>query len=145
MREPRYKPQPNSLSCEEIRFWLSELQYKYGWTSQALAEALGIRSRHLCLKRSGSSWIYPGQQARFSRQIRAILEGKIVCRQVGPMTPRAHVIRSRPVPAEHPVPLHQPARLRYNLATGRLEWRRPVMSGFPTLPSFKDLLKRDRM
>jgi hypothetical protein len=126
------------LSCDELRYWMKELYTNpaLGWAghSGCLASAFGIDGAcpagtyKGCFRRS---WIYPGQQLRFSRQLAKILAGEIVCRKVG-----GH---HKAVLADSPQPLRLPTRMRYDLGAGRLGWAPTVVPTGPRLPSFKEL------
>jgi hypothetical protein len=130
------------MSTGELRWWFRRLSTEnaWGWAGHpsALAHAVGLHDKHARssfnskFRERNAAWIYPGEQLRFSRGVRKILAGQVVCRKVG-----AHW---QAVVADHPQPLKLPARFRYNLATGGLEWVTVGVSPGSVLPSFKRLL-----
>jgi hypothetical protein len=128
------------MSCEEIRYYLRLLHRTpdLGWYKRttALAHAVGLYTKdarsHLLRKLCDDCWIYPGEQLRFSKGIRQILSGKLVCVHVKGNSWGCAI-------AAQPVPLQLPKRMRYNLATGRLEYLATPIETQPTLPSFRDV------
>jgi len=136
-------PQPltgrDVMSVEEIRSWLAQLKEDPSWGGGALAQAIGLHCRErrdnlaaLNGKIKGTNWIYPSEQLRFTRQIRKILAGEIVCRKFGK--------RFDGVLAEHPIPLRASTRLRYDLSSGRLVFSSIPFANRPTLPSFQSVI-----
>lgn len=138
---PATKFQPDCMSHEEIRYWMNELNTnpRYGWAGhpRALGRAIGFHDVNpagtMRGKICGRCWIYPSEQPRLTRKIRAILAGEIVRRQRTKTTFDA-------VLADRPVPLRLPARLRVCLETGKLERVQISLKRPATLPSFADVL-----
>jgi hypothetical protein len=130
------------VSADELRWWMRELDTNqiYGWAGHptALARAFGfndsspVSSMRSKYRERNRAWIYPSEQLRFSRQLKKLLAGEIICRQVG--------TRWQAVVADAPQALRQPVRFRYNLARGGLEWVRVGGSPGSVLPSFKTLM-----
>lgn len=136
------------MSCDEIRHWLREFYTRpeLGWCphTAALAAAVGAAlstSRKNCAtliaKVKGRGWIYPGEQVRYTRQLRLMLAGVLICRQA----PGFRGQRGwRGVIADHPAPLKEAIRMRYDLTSGRLGYTRPTMGAQPMLPSFASVM-----
>jgi hypothetical protein len=123
------------MSCDEIRHWLSVLHEQIGWPWETLARTLAIgEGKHVASKVRGNSWIYPGEQIRMSRQLDRIISGELVCEKRGQ--------RVDAVLADNPQPLRQPARLAFDLSTGRLRWVQPRLAPHPMLPSFRSWLTK---
>src|SRR5215472_1503033 len=89
----RPHPPPRSaadvLSADELRYWIDQFRRNpdLGWSHcrLALARFLGIDPPGLRSKiRHGrtQAWIYPGEQIRFTRQIRRLLAGEVIPRQM---------------------------------------------------------------
>jgi hypothetical protein len=129
------------MSAAELRYWFKLLftDPQYGWAGHgsALARALGFNDSSPCssfkakFRERNQAWIYPGEQLRFSRQLRKILDGSIVCCKVGAYY--------QAVVASDPRPLRTPVRFRYNLAAGGLEWVRVGAGPGTVLPSFQSV------
>lgn len=133
---------------DELRYWIREFLYNpaFGWSRCKLAFArfLGIDLSGLRSKlREGRTraWIYPGEQIRFSRQVRRLLAGEMVPKQ---MRASSGQMRWEAVVADHPRPIHRqgPLRFRVDLARGRWGWE-VAPSYAPPLPSFRALLERE--
>lgn len=127
------------MSQAEILYWFRELgtNPEHGWAGHwaALGRAVGFDknpSESIKAKVYYGSWIYPGEQIRFSRRLRTVLSGEVVCRKLGQYY--------QAVLSDNPIPLKGTTRLRYNLGTERLQWVVPVLSPGPVLPSFKQLM-----
>jgi len=137
---PHLRSPQGAMSCDELRYWIKTLLEEFDWRPLPLARALGIwtdnrhAGGHVVRKLSGG-WIYPGEQIRFSRGIRKIIAGELVCAKVSGREWGAVV-------ANNPRPLRLPARLRYNLGAGRLEYVPKELGTKPTLPSFRDVLTK---
>jgi hypothetical protein len=154
MMSPRIHARPRRpasvMSQDELRYWIREFLYNpiYGWShcKGAFARCLAIDLHGLKSKiRQGrtQAWFRGGEQFRFSRQIRLLLSGRIVPKQI---RAKSGQLRWEAVVADQPQPLpvHQPPRFRYNLAAGRLELMPPVKPIFPTLPSFRAAIEHIR-
>jgi hypothetical protein len=137
---PHIRSPQGIMSCEELRYWIRELLEVHHWRPLPLARACGIHTAndraggHIRRKLTGG-WIYPGEQIRFTRGIRRILAGELVCMHLGG-------VKWGCVVASHPVPLKLPSRLRYNLTSGRLEYVSTSTETRPSLPSFADVLSK---
>jgi hypothetical protein len=133
---PHIRSPKGVMSCDEIRYWLRELTANHGWTFRALARLFGRMRRNgqpndgAVRSKLNHSWIYPGDQVVYSRQIDRILSGELVRR------------RSHAVVADHPVPIHRPARMVYDFVSDRLRWVNPRLVASPTLPSFATAFER---
>jgi len=138
---PHIKSPKGVMSCDEIRFWIRYLLEQEGWRPLVLARAIGIHTDnrhaggHVRRKLDADEWIYPGEQIRFTRGLRRVLAGELVCRHLGGN-------KWGCVVADNPVPLRLPTRMRYNLAAGRLEYAPTTLECKPSLPSFRDVLTR---
>jgi hypothetical protein len=135
------------MSQDELRHWISEFLYNpaFGWSRSKLAFArfLGIDLSGLRSKLRAAptrAWIYPGEQIRFSRQIRRLLAGELIPKQ---MRAPSGQLRWEAVLADHPQPIrrHELARPRFDLATVRLRWE-VAPSSAPPLPSLRTLFER---
>jgi hypothetical protein len=115
------------MSCDEIRYWIREV-IGLGWSPTTLARALGLPDRGALMSKLRRSWIFPGEQVRFTRQFDRIISGELVQATVNG--------KLAAVLSDNPVPLKRPARLVYNLKTGAISWvaSRPTVE--PVLPSF---------
>jgi hypothetical protein len=130
------------MSQDELRHYIHEFLYNpaFGWSDSklALARYLGIDLPGLRSKiRQGRTQarFVGGEQFRFTRLTRRLLAGEVVPKQ---MRAPSGQMRWETVIADHPQPIRLPARLRYNLTTGRIEYVPPVApSCVPTLPSFR--------
>jgi hypothetical protein len=136
------------MSCDEIRYWIREIitNPDWGWKGRgtAIATVLGIHTgrsanSHLRRKLDPDCWIYPGEQIRFTKGLRRILAGEV--KVVEGRCPRGRARTWNVVVVDNPVPLPRPRRLRYNLATGRLEHVTDPLESRPSIPSFKDALR----
>jgi hypothetical protein len=128
------------MTCDEIRYWLKELHEKHGWNWACLARTLRLgEAKHARSKLRRNVRFVGGEQRRCSRQIDRILSGELVTAMLpGKKGPP----RQQAVVADHPVPIQQPARLVYDLATGRMHWKKPRSVPEPVLPSFATALRR---
>jgi hypothetical protein len=125
------------MSREEIRHWMRELHTTYGWPWETLARTLGLgEGKHAVSKVRGNSWFRGGEQPRCSRQFDRIISGELVLSK-----PNKYG-RIDAVLADHPVPLSQPARLKFDFASNRLRWVVPRQAPPPMVPSFLSGLAR---
>jgi hypothetical protein len=127
------------MSCDEIRYWIRELREHHGWPGRLLARTLGLPDKGALMSKLRRSWIYPGEQIRFSRQLDHIISGELVPQRL--RAPSGQM-RWEAVVADHPVPLQKAARLAYDLKTGRLRWVQPRMAPDPVLTSFSTAIER---
>lgn len=138
---PHIRSPQGVMSCDEIRFWITQL-LEQGWRPTALAHVVGIHTGNNCAshlrRKLTGSWIYPGEQIRFSNGLKRILAGELVCVHLGGRNGNSWGA----VVASNPVPLRLPTRLRYNLGAGRLEYAPTVLECKPTLPSFRDVFTK---
>jgi hypothetical protein len=114
------------MTCEEIRYWIRELMKT--WPYGCLARTLGLPDLMAMKSKLRRSWIYYGEQIRFSAQIDRILRGELVPVKTG--------LRWDAMVVDDPVPLKQPARMQYDLQAGRLKWVPPRRGVEPVLSSF---------
>ena len=136
---PNWKPPPDVMSCDEIRWWLKALTTRYHWQKKPLARLLGTERTRFYDKITGKRWLFPSEQIRYSHILKRIISGELVLipgRRGGcpPKWPGKVVI------ADFPVPLAQPPRFRFDLRTGKVERPSPHETPGPALPSFKTLL-----
>jgi hypothetical protein len=144
---PPPRTAPDVMSQDELRHYIREFLYNpaFGWSESklALARYLGIDLPGLRSKiRQGRTQarFVGGEQIRFTRQIRRLLAGEVVAKQM--RAPSGHM-RWDAVIADPPQPIHLPARLRWDLAKGRIERVPPAAPCYgPTLPSFRDIFER---
>jgi hypothetical protein len=118
------------MSTEELRYYIAFLLER--WPKNCLARTLGAWNRASLKSKLHTSWIYPGEQVRFTRMIDRILSGELV-----PVRGKHWRLRADAVVASHPVPLAEPARLKYSLEEGRLGWVVPRTRVTPRLLSFQ--------
>lgn len=143
-RRPWYKPADDVMSVNEIRYWLKEIPEKHGWRQHAFARALGTKYSEILKKVSGKSWIYRTEHLRYSRVLKRIISGELIC---DPGTPRKRKIVIIPripphaVVATNPRPLPQPVRSTFDFATGKLAHIYPRREKESPIPSFQTALK----
>lgn len=123
------------MSCDEIRYWLRELMAR-GWSCSALTRVLGASNDGSLISKLKRSWIYPSEQIRFTRQLDRILSGELVQARCGKWG------RLEGVLADNPVPIRRPARMVYDLKTGKVGYVAPRPTIVPMLPSFRDALEK---
>jgi hypothetical protein len=118
----------------ELRHWIHEFLHNpvLGWSLSKLAFArfLGIDLHGLKSKvrhRPTQAWFRGAEQFRFTRQIRRLLAGQVVPRQIRAQSGQ---LKWEAVPADHPRPLRLPRRWRYNLASGRIEFVPPLVPSY---------------
>jgi hypothetical protein len=124
---PHIRSPEGVMSCEEIRHWIRELMTTHRWPRRLLARVLGVRNAGAMKSKLKRSWIYPGEQLRFSRQIDRILSGELVPMKFGN--------RYDAVVADNPVPLAGRPVMAWLPGVG-LHWKAPRVSAAHTLPSF---------
>jgi len=125
------------MSCNEIRHWMRELHATYGWPWETLARTLGLgEGKHAASKVRGNSWFKGGEQLRCRRGLDRIISGELV------LSKPNNYGRIDAVLADHPVPLSQPGRLKFDFASNRLRWVIPRQAPHPVLPSFRSGLSK---
>lgn len=140
-----WKPPPGVMSCEEIRWWMDELRRR-GWNRGVTQRALGMR-HHNWRKATGKSWIYPGEQIRFSRALKRIIRGEVVMQPTGRRSGRRDRFTGlqqvqRAVVIEcNPQPLRMPMQVRYDLRAGGFRLSPKELPPENPLPDFKKLVK----
>jgi hypothetical protein len=127
---PHLRSPKGVMSPDEIRFWIKELLTKHGWGPCGLARAVGICDAGGLKSKLRKSWIFPGEQIRFSRQLDRIISGELIPKPIGPQG------RIEAVLADNPKPLVSRPRMAYDLTAGRLGFVNPRITVPPTLPSF---------
>ena len=131
-----WKPPPEMMSCDEIRWWLTALRQRYGWGTRVLGRTMGLRNEAAVgAKASGKAWIYGSEQVRMSRQLKRIISGELV--PIPGRRGRGHA--GKAVLVAHPTPLRLPTRMRYDMTCRRVRFE-PMELPAPALPSFKTLL-----
>lgn len=135
-----------TLSCEQIRWWLKELSENphWGWSRNKsnLARALGFRGDYAfenMRNKNTGAWIYPSEQVRLSVRIRLLVNGHIIPDYSRKPHNYAYANPPRPVappPAQLAVSTH---RNGPNLAVRRFE------APPSTLPDFKSVFKNARL
>jgi hypothetical protein len=141
LRTRRWVAPPDCMSCDEIRWWITELLDHHGWPNMALARTLGLKyPTNLRGHASGRVWLWPTRQMRFSRVLKRIISGELVCRRLKYYKTAFPGWSGVAVIADHPVPLKMRPKMQFDLKTGRLSqvsvFERPAAK----LPSFKTLL-----
>jgi hypothetical protein len=131
---PHIRSPKGVMSCEEIRHWFVALRRDHGWAGALLARTVGLPDKGAMTSKLRRSWIYPGEQLKFSRQLDRILSGELVPLQIGR--------RWEAVLADNPKPLVRQARMAYDFATGRVRWVTPRIGVDPTLPGFQQVMTR---
>lgn len=138
---------PDCLSCDEIRFYLKQLieNPDFGWSHAylALERAFGMPQplKHRLRTKLKRSWIYPGEQIRFSRAIREILAGELVPKSI--VHPGAKRVVWMPARAENPVPIRaaQKGCWKVDVQSGRLSFSRPPVGFTQEAPAFSTWLR----
>lgn len=138
---------PDCLSCDEIRFYLKQLieNPDFGWSHayRALEAAFGMEepAKHRLRQKLRRSWIYPGEQIRFSRVTREILAGTLVPKLL-PDGKKGRVVWM-PARAARPVPIAAAQRgcWKVDFQSGRLSFSRPPVSFTPEAPAFSTWLR----
>lgn len=114
-----------------------ELVDRRGWNRGELQRALGL-PHHNLRKALGKDWIYPGEQIRFSRQLRKIISGEVVLKEM-----RRHTGKPvrEPVLAAHPEPLRMPMKITFDMKAGRCRMQPSIVPPENPLPVFGRLLE----
>lgn len=120
------------MSTEELRYYIAFLIER--WPKKCLARTLGAYDYGSLASKLKKSWIYPGEQIRFTRMIDRILSGELVPVRGGG---RGSRIRDEAVVASNPIPMADPPRLKYSLKERRLGWVAPRARVRPQLLSFQ--------
>lgn len=121
-----------SMSEAEIVHWIAFLRDVKGWKWVNIGRALGFKTPNQMAynKARGTSRIVGGEAIRCSRQLQAILAGRIL--EDGTL-------------ADDPQPMTGTTRMTYDLKAGRLGWITPKLEAqAPTLPSWKDAFAKAR-
>lgn len=132
---PHWKPPPDVMSCEEIRWWMRELRRR-GWNRGATQRALGMPKQDW-RKADGKEWIYPREQIRFSRQLGRIIRGEVVLHEPGF---GFHVQDALINP--NPTPLRMPMQMKYDMQARRFRLVPMLPPPENPLPNFKRLLDK---
>ncbi len=141
---------PDCLSCDEIRFYLRELiqNPQFGWSHayHALEVAFGMSNpgKQWLKTKIKRSWIYPGEQIRFSKVIREILAGELVPKRL-PDGPKGRMVWM-PARADHPIPI-KAARggcWKVDLQHGTLAFSRPPVTFTQGAPDFSSWLRNPK-
>ncbi len=61
---PHIRSPKGVMSCDDIRYRLSVLHERHGWTWETRARTLGIGEGKRLKGKLTGSWIYPGEQIR---------------------------------------------------------------------------------
>jgi hypothetical protein len=138
---------PDCLSCDEIRFYLEQLirNPDFGWSHayQALEVAFGMSNpgKQWLKTKIKRSWIYPGEQIRFTKVIREILAGELVPK----LLPDGRKGRMVWMPARaadpKPIKAAQKGCWKVNLESGRVSFSRPPVTFAPGVPAFSTWLR----
>jgi hypothetical protein len=127
------RTQPGVFSCAELRDLWRYLK-SIGWPPRAIDIAFDLRARQgghcaAMLRTNGKHrWIFPNEQARWSKTMRRILAGELTW---GKVDGKIAVFL-----ADDPKPLTPPQRWRYDLATGRMQRVQRPLTARPMMPSF---------
>lgn len=122
---PHVRSPAHAMSCDELRFYIRFLLDR--WPPSLVARLLAIDLAGLKSKLR-RSWIYPGEQLRFTKAIDRILAGELRPVKIG-RTWHAELV-------ERPVPIKVPPRMVLNLETMRLHYVPPRITRNQVLPAF---------
>lgn len=138
---PHWKPPPDVMSCEEIRWWMRELRRR-GWNRGVTQRALGMRFHNWVKAYPDGAWIYPGEQIRFSRALGRIIRGEVVMQVTGKSGHgRGQRAQEAVLVVRNQQPLPMPMQMKYDMRARRFRIVPQQVPPENPLPDFKKLVK----